>query len=50
MSVTQAPARNPHHKTKTVDELTERNSELVAQLDEIDKQSRSKKMDEGSEP
>jgi len=31
----QAPARNLYHKPKTVDELTERNVALVAQLDKI---------------
>ena len=29
----QAPAQNLYHKPKTVDELTERNVVLVAQLD-----------------
>jgi uncharacterized membrane protein len=41
MSVTQAPARNPYHKPKTVDELTERNVELVAQLDETARAKRT---------
>ena len=41
MSVTQAPARNPYHKPKTVDELTERNVELVAQLDETARSKRT---------
>ncbi len=41
MSVTQAPLRNPYHKPKTVDELTERNVELVAQLDETARSKRT---------
>ncbi len=41
MSITQAPARNPYHKPKTVDELTERNVELVAQLDETARAKRT---------
>jgi uncharacterized membrane protein len=41
MSITQAPARNPYHKPKTVNELTERNVELVAQLDETARAKRT---------
>ena len=41
MSVAQAPARNPYHKPRTVDELTERNVELVAQLDETARSKRT---------
>ena len=41
MSVMQAPTRNPYHKPKTVDELTERNVELVAQLDETARSKRT---------
>lgn len=41
MSVTQASTRNPYHKPKTVDELTARNVELVAQLDETARAKRT---------
>lgn len=37
----QAPARNPYHRPKTVDELTARNVELVAQLDATSRAKRT---------
>jgi len=41
MSVMQAPTHSPYHKPRTVDELTERNVELVAQLDEAARSKRT---------